>query len=94
MITVDPRFWIWIQVKFEIINAGSLASVSTQVLTLPVLPVALAPGHVGPHVEGEDVATGEVGHIELLLVAQGISLVPEKVQEVGEAGVVLVKKEI
>ena len=69
----------------------NLACVCAQVLALPVLPVVLAPGHVGPHVEGEDVAAREVGHIELLLVAQGVSLVPEKIKEVGEAGVVLVK---
>ena len=62
-----------------------------QVFTLPVLPVGRASGHVSLHVEVEDAAAREVGCIELLLVAQGVSLVPEKVQKVGEAGVVLAK---
>ena len=61
-----------------------------QVFTLPVLPVGHASGHVSLHVEVEDVAAGGVGCVELLLVAQGISLVPEKIQEVREAGVILV----
>ena len=56
--------------------------------------MSLAPRHVSPHVDVEDVAARDVGHVELLLVAQGIALVPEKVQEVGEAGMVLVKKEL
>ena len=59
-----------------------------------VLPVGLAPRHVSPHVDVEDVAAREVGHVELLLVAKGIALVPEEVQEVGEARMVLVKKEL
>ena len=65
-----------------------------QVLPLPVLPVRLAPRHVSPHVEVEDVAAREVGHVELLLVAKGKALVPEEVQEVGEAGMVLVNKKL
>ena len=72
--------------------AVSLACVCAQVHALPVLPVSLAPGHISPHVKVEDVAAGEVGHVELLLVAQGVSLVPEEVQEAREAGVVLEKK--
>ena len=74
--------------------AASLASVSAQVLTQPVLPVGLAPRHVSPHVDVEDIAAGDVGHVELLLVAKGIALDPEEVQELREAGMVLVKKEL
>ena len=69
--------------------AVSLACVGAEVLALPVLPVGLAPWHVGPHVEGEDVAAGEAGQVELLLVAESVPLVPEEVQEAGEAGVIL-----
>ena len=72
-------------------GGGSLLSLSAQVLALPVLPVSLAPGHVSLHVEVEDAAAREVGRVELLLVTQGVSLVPEKVQKVGEARVVLAK---
>ena len=63
-----------------------------QVLTLPVLSVGRTSGHVSLHVEVEDIAAGGVGCVELLLVAQGVSLVPEKIQEVREAGVVLVRR--
>ena len=66
---------------------------SAQVLSLPVLSVGCASGHVGLHVEVEDVAAGEVSCVELLLVAQGVSLVPEKIQKVREARVILVRKE-
>ena len=37
-----------------------------------------APEHVNPHVEDEDIATGEVVHVELLLVGEDIPLAPEK----------------
>ena len=62
------------------------------VLSLPVLSVGFAARHVCLHVEVEDVAAREVSFVESLYVAQGVSLVPEEVQEVGEAGVVLVEK--
>ena len=67
---------------------------SAQVLMLPVLLVSLASGHVGLHVEVEDAAAREVGCVELLLVAQSVSLVPEKVQKVREAGVILAKVKV
>ena len=35
-----------------------------------------APEHVNPHVEDEDIATGEVVHVELLLVGVDIPLAP------------------
>ena len=63
-----------------------------QVLTLPVLSVGCASGHVSLHVEVEDVAAREVSFVESLFVAQGVSLVPEEVQEAREAGVVLKRK--
>ena len=63
-----------------------------QVLTLPILPVGRTSGHVSLHVEVEDIAAEGVGCVELLLVAQGVSLVQEKIQKVREAGVILVKK--
>ena len=74
-----------------LIPKGVQGGFSAQVFTLPVLPVSLASGHVGLHVEVEDAAAREVGCVELLLVAQSVSLVPEKVQKVREAGVVLAK---
>ena len=54
--------------------------------------MCLAARHVRPHGDVEDVTACSVGQVELLLVAQGVSLVPEKVQKVGESGVVLLKK--
>ena len=68
------------------------ASVGAQVLCHQELPMCLAARHVRPHGDVEDVTACSVGQVELLLVAQGVSLVPEKVQKVGETGVVLLKK--
>ena len=62
------------------------------VLSLPVLSVGFAARHICLHVEVEDVAAREVSFIESLFVAQGVSLVPEEVQEAREAGVVLKRK--
>ena len=69
---------------------------STWLLTSLVymtIPMCLAARHVRPHGDVEDIAASGISQVELLLIAQGISLVPEKIQEVGECRVVLLKKE-
>ena len=55
--------------------------------------MGVAPRHICLHVDVEDVAARKVRFVESLFVAQGVSLVPEEVQEVREAGMVLVKIE-
>ena len=71
-----------------------LASAGAQVLCHQELPMCLAAGHVRPHGDVEVITACSIGQVELLLVAQGVSLVPEKVQKVGESGVVLLKKKV
>ena len=65
--------------------------VQAHVFLLPVLSAGSASRHIRLHVEVEDIAAGEEGLVESLFIAQGVSLVPEEVQEVREAGVVLEK---
>ena len=69
--------------------AFDVASVGAQVLCHQELPMCLAARHVRPYGDVEDVAVCSIGQVELLLVAQGEVLVPEKVRKVRESRVVL-----
>ena len=69
-----------------------VVNVGAQVLCYQEPPMCLTARHVRPHGDVEYITACSIGQVELLLVAQGVSLVPEKVQKVGESGVVLLKK--